>query len=181
MPTASSTVHPKPTTHKISFFLSLSHVWFCVREERRMEGVSANLYKGLKGYWRRKDYERLDGSGLRRKNKVEHATLGSTRRRRFWRIKITPKLRFFHMRSPKKFFLRLRDAYVKMMLGFANSSVFNPGYGGGYGNSVGVGLGRVPLKEYDEKVIVEIYKSFMMAQGQLVPRDAVRLGGEIVI
>ncbi|KAF8392629.1 hypothetical protein HHK36_022977 [Tetracentron sinense] len=133
-----------------------------------MEGSSGSSNNGFKAYWRRNHYERLDGSGRRRKNRVEHATLGSRRRRRFWRIKITPKLRFFHIGSPKKFFIRLRDAYVKMMLGFANSGACNPGFGGG---AVGGVFGRPPLKEYDEKVIVEIYKS-MMRQGKLVSRDA---------
>ncbi|KAF8401393.1 hypothetical protein HHK36_012331 [Tetracentron sinense] len=140
-----------------------------------MEGMSTTLYNGLKRSWRRKDYERLNGSGQRRKSRVQFATLGSTRRRRFWRIKITPKLRFFNITSPKSFFTELRDSYVKMMLGFANCRVFNPGYGGGYGNSLGFGVGGPTLKEYDQKVIVEIYKSLMMAQKQLVRRDAARI------
>ncbi|XP_043721148.1 uncharacterized protein LOC122668676 [Telopea speciosissima] len=96
-----------------------------------------------------------------------------SRRRRFWRIKVTPKLRFFAgINSPKKFFQRLRDGYVKMMLRFANSRVFISGYGGG--RSYGFGEKSIAMKEYDEKMIVEIYKS-MMAEGILLPRDAARL------
>ncbi|XP_059659595.1 uncharacterized protein LOC132306278 [Cornus florida] len=133
-----------------------------------MEGL-----RGLRGYWRRRGYERLTGTGRRRKNRVELAAGGSNRRRRrFWRIKITPKLRF----SPKKFLIGLRDAYVNMMLRLASSRAINGGgMGGALGDGIG-GFGKGPLKEYDERMIVEIYKSLMVAQGQLVPRDAARIG-----
>ncbi|OVA02579.1 hypothetical protein BVC80_9091g86 [Macleaya cordata] len=145
-----------------------------------MEGVSASMYKGLKGYWRRKDYERLNLDGYspdrRRKNRVElQDTNGSSsnRRRRFsWRIKITPKLRFFHnISSTKKVIKRLRDAYVKMMVSFARSRVFINGFGGGGGSGASVGYGLGKPNQYDEKVLIEIYKS-LIAQGQFVPRDA---------
>ncbi|TXG63347.1 hypothetical protein EZV62_010341 [Acer yangbiense] len=145
-----------------------------------MEGVSTTVYKGLKGYWKRRGYERLNGSssaaGRRRTNRME---LGkTTRRRRFWRIKIKPKIKVLQMPSPKKFFVWLRDAYVKMMMGFANSRVFMAsGYGGAIAGDGISGFGRGQIKEYDEKMIVEIYKSILMAQqGQLVPRDADKLG-----
>lgn len=100
--------------------------------------------------------------------------LGSNRRRRFWRIKIKPKLKILKMTSPKKFFVWLRDAYVKMMMGFANSRVIGAG---GYVAGVPDGIaafGQRPLKEYDEKMVIEIYKSLVMAQG-LVPRDPSKL------
>ncbi|XP_034690612.1 uncharacterized protein LOC117918214 [Vitis riparia] len=91
-----------------------------------MEVESVSVFRGLRSFWARKGgYVRLNGSG-RRKNRVELARLGSNRRRRFWRIK--PKFRFFRIPSPKKFFIWLRDAYVKMMLGFANSRVMSSGY-----------------------------------------------------
>lgn len=157
------------------------------------------MSKGIKGYWRksRKGYERLDGSGLKSKKRLELVTLGGSsssstttttptsdpqpqngnkRRRRFWGIKITPKLKIFLKRnSPKKILKKLRDAYVNMMLGFANSSVFSSGFSyvgnGGYGDS---GFMKPVRKEYDEKAIVEFYKS-LMAQGQLMPRDAAKI------
>uniref|UniRef100_A0A5B7BRV1 Uncharacterized protein n=1 Tax=Davidia involucrata TaxID=16924 RepID=A0A5B7BRV1_DAVIN len=155
--------------------------WFDIEKEvikERMEGVSGRVCKGLLTgyYWRRRGYERLNASGRRRrKNRVELAVAG--RRRRFWKIKITPKLRF----SPKKFFTGLRDAYVNMMLRLANSTVINSvGISGVVGNGVGAGFGRAPLKEYDEKTIVEMYKSLGMAHGQLLLRDAPRIGTQIV-
>ncbi|GAV57010.1 hypothetical protein CFOL_v3_00549 [Cephalotus follicularis] len=145
-----------------------------------MEGVSTTVYKCLKGYWRRRGYERLNGSGRRRVNRVELGSNQSRRRRRFWRIKITPKLGLFKKASPKKFFVWLRDAYVKMMLGLANSGMVSSGYGGSIGGDPFGGFVKAPLKEYDEKMIVEIYKSLVMAHGQLVPRDAARIGSQIV-
>ncbi|GMY27400.1 hypothetical protein FCV25MIE_22642 [Fagus crenata] len=83
-----------------------------------MEGVSATMYKGFRGYWKKRGYERLNGSG-RKRTKMARVELGSTRRRRFWKIKITPKLRLFKGTSPKNFFVWHRDAYAKMMMGFA--------------------------------------------------------------
>lgn len=144
------------------------------------------MYKGLRGYWKRKGYEKLNGSGSRRRwrwRRSRRAELGSTRRKRSWRIRIAPKLGFLRrVPSPKKLLVWLRDAYVKLMLGFANSRVCSSaGYGGAtWGNGIGGGFGRGPLKEYDDKMIIEIYKSLMLAQSQLVSRDAPRLGPEIV-
>ncbi|XP_018817999.1 uncharacterized protein LOC108989012 [Juglans regia] len=148
-----------------------------------MEGVSATTYKlGLRGYWRRRGYEKLNGSGHRRRTRS--GQLGSSRARlRFWRwrIKITPKLRVLRLPSPKSLLVRLRDWYVKLMLRLANSRVCSVG---GYGTStvaVCDGIGKFPrgtVKEYDEKMIVEIYKSMVMAQGHLVPRQTAKLCSE---
>ncbi|CAA0831967.1 Unknown protein [Striga hermonthica] len=142
-----------------------------------MEGSPTAVRRGIRGYWRRKGYERLN-TGLKRKPRaVQLATGGggdgSVRRRRFWRVKLAPprlklRLRF----SPKKLLIRLRDAYVSMMMKLANSRAI----GGGY---PAAGFGARPLKEYDERMIVEIYKSIVLAQGQLVPRDAAWIGSEI--
>ncbi|XP_049410892.1 uncharacterized protein LOC125874113 [Solanum stenotomum] len=125
-----------------------------------------SLYSGLKCYWKRRrrgGYERLNGSGCRRKNRVG---LG---RGRFWKINLKPrpnlKLRRF---SPKKLLLNMRDAYVNMMMKIANSRCMSSGIGGGFGTR--------QLKEYDEKMLVEIYKSMIIAQGQLVARDGVGVG-----
>ncbi|XP_030543250.1 uncharacterized protein LOC115750199 [Rhodamnia argentea] len=126
-----------------------------------MEGASMGAFKGLRGYWRRRSYRRLGvGSGIRRCMPV--VELGSTRRRRrwSWRIKISPKLAC--LRSPKKFLIWLRDGYVNMMLRLADSRV---GYA--YGADVGLsGFGSRPLKEYDQKVIVEVYRALMAAQAK---------------
>ncbi|KAI3856174.1 hypothetical protein MKX03_027756 [Papaver bracteatum] len=141
-----------------------------------MEGVSVSAYKGLKGYWRRRGYQKLNGGSKQRcrGNNVEgleRRAPSSNRRRRFtWRIKITrPKLRFFRVNyrlNAREVFQRFRDAYVRLMVSFAKSRVFINGFGGGgSGSSVGYGLGKP--HQYDEKTMVEIYRS-MIAQGQLV-------------
>ncbi|KAJ6729406.1 hypothetical protein OIU85_020334 [Salix viminalis] len=64
------------------------------------------------------------------------------------------------------------DAYVKMMLRFGNSRAIGDA---GYGDRIAA-FGARPIKEYDDKMIAEIYKSLVMAQGQSVPRDASRFG-----
>ena len=135
------------------------------------------MYRGLRWYWKRKGYEKLGGR-RRRGNRVE---LGSGRKktRRVWRIRVAPKLGFLRraVAAPRRLLVWLRDAYVRLMLGFANSRVCSAGYGGGLGlgggDGAAGGFGRGPAKEYDERMIVEIYKSIVMqAQGQLVHRDA---------
>ncbi|KAK9161669.1 hypothetical protein Syun_008010 [Stephania yunnanensis] len=135
-----------------------------------MDGVAANSYKGLKSYFRRRDYHRLDGSTGRRRRRserIEVAAMGPSRPKSRFFIRFKPKLklklRFRFLKrlggSPKKLLVRLRDAYVRMMLSFANSTVFTTGLGGVHG---GGGFGRAPLKEYDEKMILEIYASLMI-------------------
>ncbi|CAN4101912.1 unnamed protein product [Withania somnifera] len=128
-----------------------------------MEGLSVSstsLYCGLKGYWsssRRRGYERL------RKNHVEYKRL------RFWKIKLSPRLKLkvkFRRFSPKRLLMNMRDGYVNMMMKMANTRCMSSGISGFDG-----GFGNRQLKEYDEKVLVEIYKSMIIAQGQLVPRN----------
>ncbi|KAK7269642.1 hypothetical protein RIF29_22376 [Crotalaria pallida] len=151
-----------------------------------MEGISVTVCKGLKDYFGRRGYQRLNGSGRRTK-----AELGSTRNRKGrlwrWKIKITPKIRINRIPSPKKLLVWLRDAYVKMMLGLANSRVMNvsssaSGFGGGPISGGDAGFVRAPPpKEYDEKMLIQIYKSLIMGQGQLVVpnRDAARMAAEV--
>ena len=78
-----------------------------------------------------------------------------------------PKLRILRRASPKKLLVWLRDSYVNMMMRLANSRAVGPS---AYGGSK---FGSGQMKEYDEKVLVEIYKSILMAkaQGNLVQRD----------
>ncbi|XP_008790857.1 uncharacterized protein LOC103707921 [Phoenix dactylifera] len=136
------------------------------------EASEMEAYKGgLKGYWKRRAYQRLDGSGggTRRRRRAE---LGGGRKRRFWRIRIAPpRLRFLaRVASPKRFLARIRDAYVRMMLSFASSGAIAAGYTE-YGGDAAAGFRRPQLKEYDEKMIVEIYKS-LVAQGSLISAAA---------
>ncbi|XP_038897065.1 uncharacterized protein LOC120085238 isoform X2 [Benincasa hispida] len=140
-----------------------------------MEGVSVSVYNGLRRYLRRKSYRKLAGSVGRKTETVQLGAAGGRRRRRIWRIKISPKLRLFRrLPSLKKLLLWLRDSYVRAMLAFANSRVIGSGSGGGGGDGIWAGAGRSTLKEYDEKMITEIYKSLVVAQGRLPPPESVR-------
>ncbi|KAE9589477.1 hypothetical protein Lal_00000412 [Lupinus albus] len=142
-----------------------------------MEGITVSVCKGLKEYWGRRGYHRINGSG----RKIKVVEMGSTRTRR-WKIKITPKIRINRIPSPKKLLVWLRDAYVRMMMGLANTRVMSmsasaTGFGGG---AISGGFVRDhPLKEYDEKMIIHIYRSLVMGQGQLVPCDAARMASRI--
>ncbi|CAH8362935.1 unnamed protein product [Eruca vesicaria subsp. sativa] len=137
-------------------------------------------------YWRTKSrgYERLDGSTNTSNSdprNVKQVKLDPTRKRRFWRrIKIVPKLRVLKKTtSPRKLLTRLRDSYVNMMLRLANSPAIGSsfGYGGEYEHDSGLASSR----EYDEKKLVEIYKSMLMAQGtHLVHRNVPKLSSEIL-
>ncbi|KAJ8899092.1 hypothetical protein K2173_010245 [Erythroxylum novogranatense] len=124
------------------------------------------MYGSMKTYLsRKKGYRRINESGRRRMNQVRLGT--NQKKKRFWRIKIKPKLRL----KPKKFFCWLRDSYVNMMLGFARSRVVTSGYGGPRPEAIGW-FGNRPFKEYDEKMVIEIYKSIVMERGgQLVPQN----------
>lgn len=114
-----------------------------------MEGFSVG------GRWRRrgKGYQRLRRRKIRR---------GVGRRRRLWvwRSKVGlglglglgPKIGIFH--GAKKLMVWVRDAYVRMMMGLAKKGGMRGMSVGGFGN-------EAIIKEYDHKLILQIYKSFM--------------------
>ncbi|XP_010523972.1 PREDICTED: uncharacterized protein LOC104802191 [Tarenaya hassleriana] len=120
-------------------------------------------------YWgRRRGYQRLDGTSGKRAELDPNPT--RKRMKRVWRVKIIPKLRILKRASPKRILVWLRDAYVNMMLRLANSRVV------GASGHVGFGAESGPvLKEYDEKVLVGVYKSILMVQGNSVHHDAPKL------
>lgn len=136
---------------------------------------------GVRGYWMRRKYQRLGGEGRRTKNQRHRHRLGLAggdgRRRRFWRIRISPSVAFLRrVVSPRRFLASLRDAYVRLMLRIANSPAIAGGGSGGGFCSFGPGFaapafGRPAIREYDEKMIVEIYKT-LLAQGRLNPLTA---------
>ncbi|KAK7284607.1 hypothetical protein RJT34_19356 [Clitoria ternatea] len=114
--------------------------------------------EGLKKYWRRrvKGYQRLKGSERGRRKRVE---LGGKKRRRGWGVKMG-KVKIPKKCSPKKLVLWVRDAYVRMMLGLANS----------IGVIEGGGLESAPQpKEYDDKMIIHM---LVKKHGFMVPERA---------
>ncbi|GAA0143457.1 hypothetical protein Leryth_004738 [Lithospermum erythrorhizon] len=148
---------------------------------------SRNVYKGIKGYMNRRSYKKLI-HGSSRSSRVE--VLGGSdsckKRRLSWRLKLNKKLKlkFKFSISPKKILMSLRDGYVNFMNKIGNTSLVigggfsNGGYG--YGSNVVHGFGTRTLKEYDEKMIAEIYKSLVIAQAQLVPCDVAKLGRRVI-
>lgn len=129
------------------------------------------VYESLKVLLQRRGkYVRLDGST--RRSRLRIAKLGGSRkRRRIWRLKLVRKIKIRRWMNPMVYLAKLRDAYVKMMLNLASSRVFsNEFVGGGFGPQYAVtgvsAFGQRPLKEYDEKMLVEIYKSLVI-QGEI--------------
>ncbi|PKA48400.1 hypothetical protein AXF42_Ash020963 [Apostasia shenzhenica] len=130
--------------------------------------------EGLKGYWKRITYRSLDGNGAEgarkgRRSKIQLGGGGGSRRRRFWGIKVSPRLRFLRAVSPKRILKRIRDAYVRMMLGLANSSALT-----GHCGDPFPGFKAAPMKEYDERMILQIYKS-LMSQGHIFATSGISL------
>ena len=136
-----------------------------------MEGYGG----GLGSYWRRKKYSRLFG-GRENRLRVERGrrrvVLGNppeekkTKPRRLWRIRISRRLKVLReVISPRRLLTRLRDAYVRMMMSLAGSGSFSSG---GPIDFYGGGRAAASLKEYDERMIVQIYKS-LVAEKHLVP------------
>ncbi|KAI6674572.1 hypothetical protein NL676_002478 [Syzygium grande] len=110
-----------------------------------MEAVPASLYRAMRGYWRKRRYERLAGPGSRREGRADLDPPAPRRwrlrgrrwrRRSRWRVRLTPRVKLRRLAaSPRRFFLWLRDAYVKMMLGFASSAALGGGFGYGHGGA----------------------------------------------
>ncbi|MFS7901635.1 hypothetical protein Hanom_Chr01g00002011 [Helianthus anomalus] len=119
---------------------------------------------GLKRYWRRRSYRRLG------------TTTDESRTKRKWSWKIRMprrlkiKLRFKF--NPKKFIANAHEAYVRMMMRIASSPVVRSGSIGGYGAGGFSQFGMRPMKEYDEKVIIQMYNSLVMRQAQLKALEA---------
>ncbi|PIA63672.1 hypothetical protein AQUCO_00201191v1 [Aquilegia coerulea] len=120
------------------------------------------IYGSLKRFWRRRQYQRLDGTN---KKNMNVARLGG-KRKSFWRIRAIPKLKLkLKIVSPIKMLAKLRDAYINMMLGLAgNVGSLN---GDGFFGDKRIPKARKPSSskvskaagEYESKLIFEIYKA----------------------
>ncbi|KAF3438604.1 hypothetical protein FNV43_RR21367 [Rhamnella rubrinervis] len=77
----------------------------------------------MERYWRRRKYHRLR-SGVANKDNAKISVTERSHRPKFWKIKVTPKLRLLKNGSSAIMLLkRLRDAYVEMMFCFAGRVV----------------------------------------------------------
>uniref|UniRef100_A0A7N0TLU2 Uncharacterized protein n=1 Tax=Kalanchoe fedtschenkoi TaxID=63787 RepID=A0A7N0TLU2_KALFE len=130
-----------------------------------MEGIATTAYRGLKAYWRRNGYRRINSATL---IGSQQPKINGSNGRRF-RIR-RPRLKLgrfrFRLSSVRRLFLKMRDAYVNAMLGVASRGIYGAGYGGSVGGGGG-GFGHARShKEYDEKMVVEIYKRIVLSQQQ---------------
>jgi hypothetical protein len=153
-------------------------------------------YKGgIKAYWKRRGYYRVDAAAAQRRPPLPTAELGggiaqpspedgsAWRRRRGWRVRRGQLgRRLLRALSPRRWLVKLRDAYVSAMLRLASSPAVGYGAGTPYCATAprGAAFAQPPqLKEYDEKVLVEIYRSILARGGPLplaVPGDGAGVG-----
>ncbi|KAL6845012.1 hypothetical protein ACP4OV_025185 [Aristida adscensionis] len=145
-------------------------------------------YKGgIKAYWKRRGYDRIDAAAAQPRPRLPTAEFGAggvaveaaahppphqagRRRRRGWRVGRRGAgglgRRLLRALSPRRLLARLRDAYVGAMLRLASSAAV-AGYGGAtpFGAAADPFTRPRPLREYDEKVLVEIYRSILARGG----------------
>ncbi|XP_071718228.1 uncharacterized protein [Rutidosis leptorrhynchoides] len=127
-----------------------------------MGHLGSKVSKGVKRYWRRRSYQHLAAST----NEV-----GSKTKRYSWRIRVPSKLkiklRFKLKFNPKKLLTRFHSAYVSMMMKVANSPALSGGGLVGFGGDGTSQFGMTPMKEYDEKLVIQLYNSLVIKQEQL--------------
>ena len=133
---------------------------------------------GIKAYWKRRGYDRLDAAAAQRRPRLPTAELGGGdarpepepgRRRRGWRVRRRAGAagrRLLRALSPRRLLARLRSAYVNAMLRLASSAA------GPYCTTADPFARPRPLtRDYDEKALVEIYRA-ILARGEAVPAVA---------
>ncbi|KAJ0962789.1 hypothetical protein J5N97_027911 [Dioscorea zingiberensis] len=94
-----------------------------------MNASSTQLFTGLQSYWGRRTYRRIGNSSFSSKKKKQPEVRLGGGSRRSWKVK--PALRpVFRVRlripSPVKLLLKLRDAYVNVMLVLAGEKQKTP-------------------------------------------------------
>ncbi|KAM7278440.1 hypothetical protein ACFE04_005574 [Oxalis oulophora] len=135
-----------------------------------MELLPKPFYGSMKRYWKRKQYEKLEDDNYNNKSitsrKTNVKTIGN--KRRFWKIKTTPKLRLKKISSPMKLvWIKLKNFYVDAMLNLAGNV--------GYLNTENTfGSKRVPKgrqiqvkyssEQIEERIVYEIYKAFVASR-----------------
>ncbi|KAF9623468.1 hypothetical protein IFM89_003052 [Coptis chinensis] len=126
-----------------------------------MEMISSTttFYGSLKRYWRRRQYQRIDGAITKNPKAIR---LGG-KRKRTWKIKLTPKLKWgLKIVSPIKLMAKLRDAYINMMLGLAGNvgSLSGDNFFGGKRIPRARKISKVSKTDvFETKLIFEIYKA----------------------
>ncbi|QCE12916.1 uncharacterized protein LOC114185876 [Vigna unguiculata] len=124
-------------------------------------------YGGIKRYFRRRRYQRLDSGGAatftgERKTKMIRLRRSPHRQ---WRMKAVPKLTWM-VRSPLKMFAKLKNAYMKFMLKSMNTDNM-------FGNKNTLKIDRQTSKvrkndAFEARLIFEISKA-LVASHELYP------------
>ncbi|XP_071687992.1 uncharacterized protein [Rutidosis leptorrhynchoides] len=128
-----------------------------------MGHLRSKVSNGVNQYWRPRGYKPLAAS-------TNH-NLESKTNRSSWRIRIASKLkiklRYNPKFNPKKLVTRFRRAYVSMMMKVANSPAVIGGVLGAFGSDGDCQIEMRQTKEYDEKLVIQMYNSLVMRQAQL--------------
>lgn len=134
-----------------------------------MELLPKASYGNLKRYWRRRRYQRLEGTTQSRKN-LKITKFGGTGPNRKWKIKALPKLRILRpFRSPLKLLTKIKNSYMEMMINLAGNV-------GTLNTSTTFGGKRVPKArksdaivysshQVEERLVLEIYKALVASRG----------------
>ncbi|KAL6618729.1 hypothetical protein ACP70R_033868 [Stipagrostis hirtigluma subsp. patula] len=130
------------------------------------EAFPIRFTRGVRAYWRRRKYHRLDGG-----DKATHQRLGAARQRGGWRRRLRVRVRVI-LAAPRRALARARDAYVGGMLALARraSALALPG------GPDSLWARRVPRRKqqqlpaapqptaFEQRLILEIYKSIVASK-----------------
>lgn len=126
--------------------------------------MSKPTYGGIKRSWRRRRYQRLDGSDAVPSGKKMKVVRLKGSPRRNWRIRAVPKLRWVVM-SPLKMLSKLKNVYMNFMLKSMNpDNVFGKKQIA-KAREVSKGLSN---EEFETRLIFEISKA-LVASHELYP------------
>ncbi|EOY04092.1 hypothetical protein QUC31_017416 [Theobroma cacao] len=127
-----------------------------------MELLQKTFPGTLKRYWRRRQYQRLNGEVVKSRKNVKVTRIGAGSRR-FWRVKAIPKLRW-KIASPVKLLTKLKNAYVNMMISLAGN-VGSLNTENTFGGKRIPKARQVPVvyssNEFDQRLVYEIYKALV--------------------
>ncbi|PIA33439.1 hypothetical protein AQUCO_04100099v1 [Aquilegia coerulea] len=76
---------------------------------------SNSIYESLKRYWKRRNYQRLEGGATKSKNNFKIMRFGASNRSH----KPLPELQTKSQESRRKLVVKFHDAYLEMMLGLS--------------------------------------------------------------
>ncbi|KAJ3695333.1 hypothetical protein LUZ60_000710 [Juncus effusus] len=132
---------------------------------------SYKFTSAVRSHWRRQKYDRLQQGGKHTK-KVARLGGDSPKPRRSFKLRSAFRIRF-RILNPIRILARIRDAYVKGMLGLASKGNALSGPNG----PESLWAKRIPRNgfagskpsEYEKRLITEIYNS-LVANGEFVSR-----------